>query len=247
MNKDIILFDVDGTLVESGNKIDNDEYYEILNKLKSKYEIGIVGGGTLEKIIDQLKYDKIIFDHYFTECGCVYHDNKLSNIYKKNIRNHPLYKFINRLIKLAINYISNVDYNITGHFIDLRNGIIYISLIGMQANNCERKYFIDLDKKYNYRQKLLEILRNESIKLGISEKISINYGGSVGIGIYPNEYDKKQVIEFLNEKRVYNKILYFGDKYEKDGNDYHIINHNLVTGYKINSIEETFDILKTLI
>ena len=63
MNKDIILFDVDGTLVESGNKIDNDEYYEILNKLKSKYEIGIVGGGTLEKIIDQLKYDKIIFDH----------------------------------------------------------------------------------------------------------------------------------------------------------------------------------------
>ena len=34
---------------------------------------------------------------------------------------------------------------------------------------------------------------------------------------------------------------------KKDGNDCHIINHNLVTGYKINSIEETFDILKTLI
>ena len=247
MNKDIILFDVDGTLVESGNEIEKDEYYEILNSLKNKYEIGIVGGGTLDKIKEQLKYDKIIFDHYFTECGCVYHNSKLSNIYKKNIRNHPLYENINKLIKLAINYISNVDYNITGHFIDLRNGIIYISLIGMQANNNERKYFINLDKTYGYRPKLLELLRDESVKLGISEKISINYGGSVGIGIYPNEYDKKQVIDYFKEKNKFNKILYFGDKYDKDGNDYHIINHNLVTGYKINSIDETFNILKTLL
>ncbi len=247
MNKDIILFDVDGTLVESGNEIEKDEYYEILNKLKNKYDIGIVGGGTLCKIKEQLKYNKIIFDHYFTECGCVYHDSKLSTIYKKNIRDHPLYENINKLIKLAINYISNVDYIITGHFIDLRNGIIYISLIGMQANNNERKYFINLDKKYNYRNELLKILRDESIKLGISEQLSINFGGSVGIGIYPNEYDKKQVIDILSNKKTYKKILYFGDKYEKEGNDYHIINHNLVTGYKINSIEETFDILKTLL
>ena len=244
MHKEIILFDVDGTLVESGDEITNDKYYDILNKLKNKYEIGIVGGGTLEKILKQINYNKVIFDHYFTECGCVYDDNKLNNIYTKNIRKHILYEDINKLIKLAINYISNVDYNITGHFIDLRNGIIYISLIGMQANNDERKYFIDLDKKYNYRKELLKLLRDESLKLGISEQLSINFGGSVGIGIYPNEYDKKQVIDILLDKKSYNKILYFGDKYEKEGNDYHIINHNLVTGYKINSIEETFDILE---
>jgi len=83
MNKDIILFDVDGTLVESGDEIKDSKYFEILNQLKNKYEIGIVGGGTLEKILKQINYDKVVFDHYFTECGCVYDDSKLTNIYKK--------------------------------------------------------------------------------------------------------------------------------------------------------------------
>lgn len=39
MSKNIILFDVDGTLVESGDKIDDDYKYVLLNKLKAKYEI----------------------------------------------------------------------------------------------------------------------------------------------------------------------------------------------------------------
>ena len=45
----------------------------------------------------------------------------------------------------------------TGHFIDLRNGIIYIRLIGMQANEDERMYFKDLDNTFNIRKKLITI------------------------------------------------------------------------------------------
>ena len=131
MSKDIILFDVDGTLVNSGENLNNEKNYEILNKLKDKYEIGIVGGGSLEKILKQLDFNKIQFDRYFTECGCVYHDNNLNNIYTKNIREHYLYDKINIIVKKALEFISSVTYNVTGHFIDLRNGIIYISLIGI--------------------------------------------------------------------------------------------------------------------
>ena len=99
-----------------------------------------------------------------------------------------------------MNFISSVTYNITGHFVDLRNGIIYISLIGMQANEDERLYFKDLDKVFNIRKQLLELLKEQAKKLDISDKISINYGGTVGIGIYPIEYDKKQVIDILKQK-----------------------------------------------
>lgn len=241
MSKNIILFDVDGTLVESGDKIYNETRYELLNKLKNKYEIGIVGGGSLDKILKQLDFNKIQFDHYFTECGCDYYDNNLNNIYKKNIRQHHLYDKINILIKKALQFISRVSYNVTGHFIDLRNGIIYISLIGMQANEDERMYFKDLDNTFNIRKKLITILREEAKKINILDKISINYGGTVGIGVYPIEYDKVQVIKLLQSK--YDKIIYFGDKYDEDGNDYHIINHNLVSGYKIDKVEQTYDIL----
>ena len=111
MSKNIILFDVDGTLVESGDKIYNETRYELLNKLKNKYEIGIVGGGSLDKILKQLDFNKIQFDHYFTECGCDYYDNNLNNIYKKNIRQHHLYDKINILIKKALQFISRVSYN----------------------------------------------------------------------------------------------------------------------------------------
>ena len=245
--KDIILFDVDGTLVESGENIKKkSDKYKLLNKLKNKYEIGIVGGGELTKILQQLDYNEIKFDHYFTECGCVYYDKYLNNVYKKNIREHGLYDKINILIKAALNYLSNVDYTLTGHFIDLRNGIIYISMIGMKATQEERKYFKDLDKKYNHRQKLLSVLRECALSHGILNNVSINYGGSVGIGIYPIEYDKIQVLNTIT-KFKYNNIYYFGDKYDQDGNDYHIINHPDVSGYKINEISETYKIIKKLI
>lgn len=243
----IIIFDIDGTLAESSCQI-NQKHALILNELKKKYEIGICGGGTLEKALNQMN-NLIYFDHYFTECGCVYHKNNsrtdihLEEIYKKNIRDHELYKNINILIKIFLKYLSECDYELSGHFIDLRNGIVYLSCVGMQATLNERDIFKKRDKESNIRNEILNILRKKAIDLRIQDKISINLGGSVGIGVYPIEYDKIQILNTILPKK-YNKIIYFGDKYDQDGNDYNIINDKNVIGYKINNIEDTFSIIK---
>jgi phosphomannomutase len=243
--KPLLLFDVDGTLAESGKSI-NINILNILTILSAKYDIGIVGGGTHSKIVEQINYSNI-FTHIFSECGCVYHkynNNNYELIYKKNIRSHQLYNSINILIKVALEYISKVDYTITGHFIDLRNGLVYVSLIGMVALDEERKYFIDIDKKQNIRKKLIDILIYKTRELGIHDKIKILEGGSVGICIYPAEHDKSQVLDTLNN---YTDISYFGDKYTEDGNDYELITHSNVKGYSVNSPIDTLNILKTLI
>ena len=245
--KTLLLFDVDGTLVESGEQISN-YMASLLNSLeKNKYELGIVGGGKLDKILYQFD-NKIYFSHYFSECGCVYYKNNndnlsLEEIYIKNIRNHYLYEDINILIKLALKFISNVNYTISGHFIDLRNGIIYISLIGLSATHNERVKFIDINTFNNYKKQLLNILINKAKELNITDKVDIVYGGSVGIAIYPTEYDKIQVLEHL-KKENYTEIHYFGDKYLPDGNDYKLLNHNHIIPHKIDTLNDTIESLK---
>lgn len=253
MNNNLLLFDVDGTLAESGQSLE-DNMKNILKSLSKKgFHIGIVGGGKLDKILQQLGHDFYI-NHYFTECGCVYHENNSINNnnlnlnliekYIKNIRNHELYPYINILIKDCLHYLSQVKYTITGNFIDLRNGIVYVSLIGMSANLSEREYFIELDKKYNYRIELLNILQEKARELNIFDKINIYEGGSVGIAIYPKEYDKIQVLEYLTNN--YNEIHYFGDKYSENGNDYNLINSTRVIGHKVDNSLDTLQILQNI-
>ena len=155
--KKLFLFDVDGTIAESGQKMNKDIIELLNNSFKnSSTEIGIVGGGKLDKILWQT--EDVKFDHYFSECGCVYNklannnnnlelslNNSLNLIYEKNIREHSLYNDINVIIKLALKFLSDVDYTLTGNFIDLRTGIIYISLIVLNANEDERNYFTPLN------------------------------------------------------------------------------------------------------
>ena len=220
---------------------------KITEKMQAGYDIGIVGGGTFEKATSQLGPLKIM--HYFTECGCVYHTTNsygtIYNVYKKNIREHPLYSKINILVKEALQFLAKVDYEITGHFIDLRNGIIYISLIGMVATSEERARFIELNNTHNYRKRLITLLKNKAWELKVENDIVIAEGGTVGVGIYPKEYDKVQVMEVIRPFR-YKEIHYFGDKYEEDGNDYHLLNHKDVIAHRVNNLEDTIRELNLL-
>lgn len=249
MMKKILLFDVDGTISESG-QIMNDEIAKLLNEIRNKVnniEYGIVGGGKFDKILYQIN-NKIKIEHIFSECGSIYHKINNDNydlIYKKDIRDYKYYNEINILIKIFLGYLSTVDYLLSGTFVDLRNGLVYLSLVGMVANEKERKDFIDLDKINNYRITILEILQNEAKKLNIHNDIDILLGGSVGIAIYPQEWNKVQVLDTIN-RNEYDEIFYFGDKHDKDGNDYKILHHNDVIGIKVNNIEDTIKELKQI-
>ncbi len=248
----LFLFDIDGTIAESSLAVGLEMKQQIRKCISNGNHVGIVGGGKLEKVLIQL--GDLYMHHYFTECGCVYHKNKNMNINEnnlelvpvhiKNIRMHPLYHKINILVKKALSFLSQVDYTITGNFIDLRNGIIYISLIGMNATNDERTYFFALDKIHSYRKQLISILQQSAEEIGIIDKVIISEGGMVGIGVYPKEYDKVQVIEYVKDD--YDEIHYFGDKYEEDGNDFHLLHHHLIIGHNVNNVSDTIYILNEL-
>jgi phosphomannomutase len=248
MNKEIYIFDIDGTLAESGKNIDLDMILHLVKLKQSKLcYLAICGGGKYDKIMQQID-NSTIFDYIFSECGCVYYkynndEKKYDLMNKKNIRSHQLFNEINILIKHCLRFMSQVEYNLGGHLIDIRTGIVYISLIGMTALDNERNKFIELNKKYNYRNRLLDELIDIINKLGFENKIKVMIGGEVGITIMPIEYDKVQILDYLND---YSSIHYFGDKYLIGGNDYEIMTNNKVIAHPVNSIEDTKKILKLL-
>ena len=242
----LLLFDVDGTITESGQKISQTMTNTINSIDTKKYQLGIVGGGSLDKILIQLQ-NKINFTHYFTQCGSVYHlynhiDNSFKNIYTKNIKTSFRYIQINKLIKIAFGFLSNVDYNLCGHHIDIRDGLVYISLIGLNATNDERENFINIDKIYNYRQNLLNLLIQKSSELCF-DNIDIVLGGTVGIAIYPSEFDKSQIMNHIDISK-YTNIYYFADQYKENGNDFKLINNEYIIGRPVDSVQQTIEKLQ---
>ncbi len=115
----------------------------------------------------------------------------------------------------------------------------------MVATLEERARFIELNNTYNYRKRLITLLKNKAWELKVENDIVIAEGGTVGVGIYPKEYDKVQVMEVIRPFG-YKEIHYFGDKYEEDGNDYHLLNHKDVIAHRVNNLEDTIRELNLL-
>jgi phosphomannomutase len=242
----LLLFDVDGTICDSGKKISLEMALEINKLVKIGCIIGIVGGGTFNKIIYQLD-NQINPKYIFSECGSVFHIfnpeiNQYELINTNNLRLEPEYPQINKLVKTCLNYISQKDYLISGNFIDLRNGLIYVSMVGMVATDEERENYIIIDSKNNYRKELIGILESQAKDLGILNKIDICLGGSVGIAIYPSKWNKVQVLQWINFID-FSQIHYFGDKYLPNGNDYKLINHPNIIPHRVDTLEQTLNIL----
>lgn len=244
----ILLFDVDGTIAESGKKISADTK-NLITSLKQKdgFEVGIVGGGTFEKIKYQI--DGLDVKYIFSECGCCYHKlDEIGNmkcVYERNICNHEIFKWLEQIIRLALHFIVlKVPTSISGHFVDIRKGLVYISLIGMQANDEQRNAFKNMDEIQNLRQELIQEIKN-ILPFSMKQKIDVKIGGSTGITIIPAEWNKEQVMN-VREICNYHEIYYFGDKFDQDGNDHELLFHKDVIGVPVRTIENTMDFLKKL-
>ncbi|ANB50766.1 phosphomannomutase [Powai lake megavirus] len=237
----IILFDIDGTLTLSGQKI-NIDMINVLNSLhKSNYILGLVGGGTYEKILYQMGEIISIFKYIFSECGAVIHVDNIKVCEKKMVDNCNRL-LLNKIIKQALYSISEMPIIYNGGQIDFRKGLVYVSPPGMQADIYERNYFLEADQKYNLRQKLLLDLK----RIDKNDDFEISFGGSVGIAIHPYGWNKSQVIPYLHEHIDDLDIYYFGDRTEPDGNDYPIYSHEFIKGISVTDYTDTIKKLKSI-
>ncbi|XP_044634943.1 phosphomannomutase 1 isoform X2 [Equus asinus] len=155
----LCLFDVDGTLTPARQKIDP-EVAAFLQKLRSRVQIGVVGGSDYSKIAEQLgDGDEVIenFDYVFAENGTVqYKHGRLLS--KQTIQNHLGEELLQDLINFCLRYMALLRLpKKRGTFIEFRNGMLNISPIGRSCTLEERIEFSELDKskRLNFRLRLL--------------------------------------------------------------------------------------------
>jgi phosphomannomutase len=234
--KTIYLFDVDGTLCLSGEPISID-MVEILHRWKDimKCDMGLVCGGNYDRVQKQMGESLSLFRYLFLECGSVVYEN--GKLLKKNMFiHHPSYKHTQKLIKHSLRFIAESNYEVSGHFVDIRTGLIYISLVGMQATPEQREKFIKMDRKLEYRKRLWVQLQERK-----DAQLQVVFGGEVGLSIYPKDWDKVQCLKYLGD---YGEIHFFGDRYDENGNDYQLMNHPRVTGHPVNSLDDVISLLR---
>nr|CAG4642426.1 EOG090X0438 [Evadne anonyx] len=136
------MFDVDGTLTVPRQRINEETEDFLLNKLKPKCTVGLVGGSDLKKIAEQMGGMEVLnkFDYVFAENGLVaYKNGKL--IGQMNIQEHMGEEKLQTFINYALNYMSKLTIPVKrGNFIEFRSGLINVCPVALTS----AEYSVDL-------------------------------------------------------------------------------------------------------
>nr|QBK89230.1 MAG: phosphomannomutase [Mimivirus LCMiAC02] len=236
----LLLFDIDGTICESGEKIDDTMTKTLLN-IKNKYTLGLVSGGEYNKVCNQISKLWDIFEYVFTENGLVSYKNK-KLVSESDIRDKLGMNTITHINEVLMKYLSQTNKILikTGSFINLRKGLIYFTPIGQNCTKQERLSFVEYDTKNNIR---MEIIKDLSSLL---PDLSFCIGGQIGISISPKGWDKCKALDLIKLNK-YNEIIYIGDRIHPHGNDYSIaIDKRVSKYYNVTSLHNTLYILNSL-
>lgn len=234
--KILCLFDVDGTLTKPRKSIDPDLEELLLNKIKPKCKIGIVGGSDFSKIKEQMNGENVVhkFNYVFPENGLIQYKNG-ELISSQTIQEHLSEDLLQRFINFCLSYLSKVTLPLKrGTFIEFRSSMINVSPIGRSCSQKERDEFELYDKEYKIRNNMIEAIKKEFPNIGLTYSI----GGQISFDVFPNGWDKTYCLNML-EKENFDEIHFFGDKTFKGGNDYEIYNDKRTIGHHVNNPQDT--------
>ena len=243
--KTLLLFDIDGTLTES-RKVMKENMLECLKKASSYDDIDLatVGGSDLPKAREQLQSSIDFFKFNFTENGLVYLDNKKELHKVDKLINYLGYDKFKEFVNFCLKYIADLDIPVkTGTFVELRTGLVNISPIGRNCTQEERDAFVIYNKEHHILETFREtLLKNFGEKFGLE----ISIGGQISFDVFPIGWDKRYCLKFV--EKLYDNIIFFGDKGYYGGNDYEIMTNERITrGVKVKSPENTIELINKII
>ena len=242
----IFIFDVDGTLTPSRQKMTKEfkDFFSIWAELNTFY---LVTGSDIPKLQEQMDEMEIYSDGIFTCCGNEYwqsdpavHPKHCDLIYSNKFKPpKDLIKYLERKVLK-----SEYPYRCGNHIED-RGAMVNFSVVGRNCTQEQREEYFEWDKRMGERN-----ITCMEIK-GTWPKLDAVVGGQISIDIYPKGNDKSQVLEHIEKLHPTGKIIFIGDGIENGGNDYplaHLMdNITDCDWYQTKGWEHTKEILENLI
>lgn len=248
------LFDLDGTLSESREKVGED-VAAVLEQLSKESKIGIVSGSGIDFIAEQIDgvfSEEFMQDLMIMPCNgtqrfqwrngeyeCVYSVNMIDELGRVNYAD-----ILARLLREQYRFMmdSNASLDCTGKFFDYRGSMLNWSPMGRNGNKETRKTFMKYDKENNYRTEVIEGI----LKYFGSQQIraTVKLGGDTSFDIYPDGWDKTYCLRHVESDM--RDIYFFGDRCFPGGNDYELFKA-VGKSCHVKDPADTVRILKSLI
>jgi HAD superfamily hydrolase (TIGR01484 family) len=210
----VIAFDLDGTLTESKQLLD-DKTARFITKLAYDYDIAIITGGTMKQIETQVLErvpNWVQTKLHLMSCSGATYEAYGAMIYKNEI---PLIQreVIKSIVKVTAESMGLLEKNPSGEIIEDRKAQITFSALGQKAKLEDKT---DWDPRGTKRKEMIVALKKAlpdySIRLGGTSSIDISLPG------IDKEFALKQLMKHKNLEA--SDILYVGDKFRPGENDY---------------------------
>ena len=199
------IFDVDGTLTPSRQRIDTDFAVYFSTFCVDNY-VCLVTGSDREKTIEQVGEEIYSLSKRVYNCSGSDVWEGENNVYTSTwTLPHEAEKWLRQECR-----ISEFPLR-TGLHIEKRPGMVNFSIVGRHATLGERKLYVKHDSKTNERARIAKEFKKRF------PDIQAVVGGETGIDIFPVGKDKAQIIDDFDKN---DKLYFFGDRMDKDGNDY---------------------------
>ncbi len=242
--KDLIIFDLDGTLAESKSPLDA-EMSALFGRLLKAVKIAVISGGAWpqfeKQVLAKLPPDaRLEALSILPTCGTKFYsyDGRWNKLYAEDFTNQQKAKIIAAL-KSTLETSGFKTEKHWGEVIEDRGSQITLSALGQDAPLAQKKTWDPDFTKRIIIKPLLEKLIPE---------FSVQLGGATSIDVTKRGIDKAYGIKKLHETLgiAIDDMLFIGDAIFPGGNDYPAKTAG-VTCIKVRDPEETKRVIETIL
>ncbi len=252
-DKQLVIFDLDGTLAPTKSTIDN-EMSQLITQLLSKKRVAVIGGGKLElfheQLLDNLKTPANLLQNLFlfpTTATIFYkYENGWKQVYSHNLTPNEIDTVISAFEQVTneLNYKPDKTY---GKIIENRGTQVTWSALGQDVVRVLGDQGVNLKNKWKEENTPLKLKIAKMVQEKVPD-LEVHSAGYTSIDVTKKGIDKAyglmQMEKYLSID--IKDMLFVGDAIFPGGNDF-AITKTSIDYVSINGPEETKEVIRQVL